>query len=135
MSSTRYKQVIVVRKDLGMRKGKLAAQVAHASLGALLRDAARTAHPDRPGGQVTLDLDEGAWGWLTDRFTKVVVGVDSEQALLDIQAAARAAGLRECLIQDAGFTEFRGVPTLTTLSVGPDLSEKVDAVTGHLSLM
>lgn len=133
MSSTPFKQIIVLRKDLNMRKGKMVAQGAHASMGALLRNAIR--EPSGQGGKITLHLDEEAWGWINGRFTKVCVGVPNLDALLDIENQARLAGLPTVLIQDAGFTEFNGTPTWTAAAIGPAASQRIDAITGHLALL
>lgn len=116
------KQVIVLRKDLGMRAGKMVAQGAHASLGAVLHN-----------GQLKTDPDTKAW--LEGRFTKVCVRVESEQDLLDIYNKAKSLGLNCSLIRDAGLTEFHGVPTLTAVAVGPGKPELVDKVTGDLKLL
>ena len=125
------KQVIVMRKDLGMRKGKMIAQGAHASLKVLLDagelDDARTTF--------TLALSPAAATWLGGRFTKVCVSVDSEAALDAIIEKARAAGLPCALIVDAGHTEFHGVPTKTCCAVGPAWADEVDAITGGLPLL
>jgi peptidyl-tRNA hydrolase, PTH2 family len=125
------KQVIVMRKDLGMRKGKMIAQGAHASMKVLLDggglDAERT--------QFTLRTWPALAAWLGGRFTKVCVSVDSEAALDEVVAKAQAAGVPVALIVDAGQTEFRGVPTKTCCAVGPAWSDEVDAITGGLSLL
>ena len=118
-----------MRKDLGMRKGKMIAQGAHASLAVLLRDARIDQHA------VTIELDAPTAAWLGGRFTKVCVGVDSEAALDAIVATARAANVPCALITDAGVTEFHGVPTKTCCAVGPAWSEDVDAITGELPLL
>ena len=123
------KQVIVMRKDLGMRKGKMIAQGAHASLKVLLDAAAQD------GPRLTIPLDEAAAAWVAGRFTKVCVSVDSAAALAAVVDRARAAGLPCALIVDAGQTEFHGVPTPTCCAVGPAWSEQVDAVTGELPLL
>lgn len=124
-----HKQVIIVRKDLNMRKGKIGAQSAHASLGAILSEMTRD------GNKLILDLDDPRLEpWITGRFKKICVYVNTEQELLDIHTAAKSAGLICSLIQDAGLTEFGGVATYTTVAVGPDLSSKVDAITKHLPL-
>jgi len=123
-----HKQVIVMRKDLNMRKGKLVAQGAHASLGAIL------ALCKRNGNQLILDMDERTEPWLTGRFKKICVYVNSEQELLDIYNKALADNLVTSLIKDAGLTEFAGVATLTAVAVGPDREDKIDAVTKHLPL-
>lgn len=124
-----HKQVIVLRKDLNMRKGKMVAQGAHASMAALLG----TAH--REGDTLAIPLDARVEPWLCGRFTKICVSVSSESELLGLYEKARAAGLLASLIQDAGLTEFGGVPTYTAVAVGPDEALKVDAITGGLPLL
>lgn len=102
-----------------IRTGKLIAQGAHASMGAILRD-----------------LDDPRVGeWLANSFTKVCVKVDSEQELVDIWDAAIKAGLLTQLITDNGLTEFGGVPTTTCCAIGPDTAENLAPITGHLRLM
>ena len=112
------KQVIVIRKDLKMRRGKEAVQCCHASMKVTLDN---LNHPD---------VKE----WLAGIFTKIVVSVDSEDELFEIYRNAKDAGLICSLIKDAGLTEFDGVPTYTAVAVGPSTNEKVNAITGHLSL-
>jgi PTH2 family peptidyl-tRNA hydrolase len=112
------KQVIVIRKDLKMRRGKEIAQGAHASISCLRN-------------LVATRLEEE---WLASGMTKICVTVDSEQELIDILILAQAAGLQVHLITDAGKTEFDGVPTKTCLAIGPDHSDKIDKITGHLKL-
>jgi PTH2 family peptidyl-tRNA hydrolase len=123
------KQVIVMRKDLNMRKGKMIAQGAHASLKVLL-DRGEIA-----AGRFTLSLDEPTAAWLGGRFTKVCVSVDSEAALDTVVETARAAGVPCALVVDSGATEFHGVPTKTCCAVGPAWSEDVDRITGALTLL
>ena len=125
------KQVIVMRKDLGMRKGKMIAQGAHASLKVLL-DAGRL---DATGAAFTMSLDPATAAWLSGRFTKVCVSVDSEAALEAIVERARAADIPCALIVDAGHTEFHGVPTRTCCAIGPAWADAVDAITGDLPLL
>jgi PTH2 family peptidyl-tRNA hydrolase len=125
------KQVIVMRKDLGMRKGKMIAQGAHASLKVLLDAGA----PDPHGTAFTIPLDPALLAWLTGRFTKICVSVNSEGELDAIVANARAAGVPCALIVDAGTTEFHGVPTKTCCAVGPAWADAVDAITGGLPLL
>ena len=127
------KQVIVIRKDLKMRKGKMIAQGAHASMKVLLDNCIKSmdgrtyimmAHPVNPW-----------WHWLNGLFTKVVVGCDSEDELLDLHREAAGRSIPVGLIQDAGKTEFHGEPTYTALAIGPAEVELVDEVTGHLKLL
>jgi PTH2 family peptidyl-tRNA hydrolase len=148
--------VIVMRKDLGMRKGKMIAQGAHASLKVLL-DAGAIEHRERGGGdpagfaggaggeaprgidpagaRFTLPLDAALAAWLGGRFTKICVSVDSEAELDAMVDRARAAGVPCALVVDAGHTEFHGVPTKTCCAVGPAWSDAVDAITGGLPLL
>ena len=136
------KQVIVVRKDLRnakgekIRSGKIAAQVAHASLKALLDDMHYS--PNDNGGEdfsLEIDKDSALNDWLKGRFTKICVSVDSEQELLDIYNQAVEKGLMCSLIRDAGLTEFNNVPTLTCCAIGPNWSDEIDEITKDLKLL
>lgn len=124
------KQVLVVRKDLNMRKGKIAAQVAHASMGALLSKA-----EVRADGSRLIPNHPDILAWLDGPFAKICVYVNSEEELLAIHQKAKDAGLINCLITDSGRTEFKGVPTNTVVAVGPGIWEEVDKVTGVLPLL
>jgi len=124
-----HKQVIVLRKDLNMRKGKLVAQGAHASMGAILGLC------KQDGDTLVLEMDDRTRPWLTGRFKKICVYVNTEQELLDIYNKAQELGLVSSLIRDAGLTEFNGVATLTAVAVGPDREDRIDVVTKHLPLM
>lgn len=117
------KQVIVMRRDLKMRRGKEVAQGAHASM-AFVSNKIRNAMP--------LSLVEREW--LDGVFAKICVRVDSEEALMKIADQAKEAGLHVEVITDSGKTEFGGVSTKTCLAIGPDEAEKIDKVTGALEL-
>lgn len=124
------KQVIVVRKDLNMRKGKMCAQVAHASMKFLVDNN----EAERPTDlHVQLSPPEAAW--LSGSFTKVVVSVDSEDELRDLVLKAQLAGVEVNPIIDSGKTEFNGVPTLTCAAFGPDEADVIDPITGNLKLI
>lgn len=127
-----HKQVLVMRKDLKMRTGKLAAQAAHASLAAVLSRAEPVEVRGQRGFFLPLDRDIGPW--LEGHFTKIALGVDSEEAARALYEKAASAGLPCALIVDSGLTEFRGVPTVTGVGIGPALVEVVDTVSGHLPL-
>jgi PTH2 family peptidyl-tRNA hydrolase len=86
-------------------------------------------------GQYTLRPSEAMRSWLDGLFTKVCVGVPSEEALRALYEQARTAGLPCALITDAGLTEFHGVPTVTCCAIGPASKEDVDQITGHLKLL
>lgn len=124
------KQVIVVRKDLSMRKGKIASQVAHASMKFLVDNNEATR-----GDEVHIKLTPAEAMWLTGSFTKIVVGVDTKEALEDLIFRAELADVEVHPIIDAGRTEFNGVPTLTCAAFGPCSSEELDKLTGNLKLM
>lgn len=136
MLSLETKQVIVCRTDLNMRKGKIGAQVAHASMAALLAQFSKSTL--RRGDVMytcLVEANTALFDWLEGSFTKIVVGIDSEQGLLDIHAKAKELGAITSLTQDAGRTEFGGVPTYTCCAVGPDKAELVNSITGHLKLL
>lgn len=117
------KQVICIRKDLKMRRGKEIAQGAHASSKFLI-DLLLS------GKKLTDKQIE----WLNAGTKKVCVQVNSEQELIDLWNKAREKGITASLIRDSGLTEFDGVPTLTALAIGPDHDGIIDQVTGELSL-
>lgn len=116
----RTKQVIAVRTDLGMSRGKIAVQVAHAACCAV--EEVRKRCPD------LLRM------WEEEGSKKVVVEVESEEELMKIYEEAKSSGLACCLVRDAGLTE---IPpgTATAVAIGPDLSEKIDRITGGLRLL
>ena len=112
------KLAVVVRTDLGMGRGKIAAQVAHAAVAAVL------------AGLGEADLA----AWLQEGQPKVVLKVTDGAQLEDVVRQARAAGLPTELICDAGRTQVSpGTPTCCAL--GPADSARIDAVTGSLSLL
>lgn len=116
----KYKQVIVVRSDLNMSSGKIAAQVAHGAVGSA--DKARREHRN------------WFFAWLTEGQKKVVVKVKSEHELLELQKKAAKYGLPNLLVQDAGLTELPP-GTTTALGIGPAPNEIIDKVTRSLQLL
>jgi PTH2 family peptidyl-tRNA hydrolase len=139
------KQVIILRKDLNMRKGKMVAQGAHASMAVIVNLLESRSIPSDPDtdfadeGGLFLSADTLGFKriqeWLDGKFTKICVSVDSEEELRDIFNKAQAAGILCSLIQDAGLTEFDGVPTYTAVAIGPDYPEVIDPLTKHLKLL
>lgn len=125
------KQVIVVRKDLNMRKGKIATQVAHASMKVLLDR--RT--PNLMSGLTTIVLTDAMQHWINNSFTKICVSVNSEDELDAIYQNAIDSGIPAAMIIDSGRTEFNGVLTKTCVAIGPDLVENVDKITSGLPLL
>jgi len=126
------KQVIVIRRDLRMRRGKEIAQGAHASAAWLADRVLQGFSPNGTVDHVALSAAERSW--LQSSFRKVTVKVSSEEQLLAVYQKALEAGLVVHLVTDRGLTEFGGVPTRTCLAVGPDYDDLVDPVTGGLEL-
>ena len=117
------KQVIVLRKDLKMRKGKMIAQGAHASMAAILTP------------RHNISDNEYVEKWLKGNFTKIVVSVNNEDELLIIHAQAVLSGLPCSIITDKGLTEFHGIHTKTAVAVGPGPDYIIDQITGDLKLL
>jgi PTH2 family peptidyl-tRNA hydrolase len=116
----KYKQVIAVRTDLGMSRGKMAVQVAHGSLSA--SENARVSHQE-------------VWrAWYREGQKKVAVKVASEEELLELRRVAINHRLPHALIRDAGMTELPP-GTITVLGIGPARTEDIDKVTGSLKLL
>lgn len=124
MSNYDIKQMIVIRHELGMRRGKATSQGAHAS-GEFMREQL-VAIVD--GGTHTLSENEIAW--MRSGMAKITVRTDSEEQFNDVRDRAIARGLKVRVITDSGATEFHGVPTVTALAIGPDRSEVIDEITG-----
>ena len=129
-----------MRRDLKMRKGKIAAQSGHACIEAILRaiiKEGRTGDLEMTEGETVLK-NNGKNTPLSDWFeygcAKVCVYVDSEEALLDIAEKAEEKGIIAAVITDAGMTEFHGVPTKTCLALEPLPAEVADEITGALPL-
>ncbi|MBV8252121.1 MAG: aminoacyl-tRNA hydrolase [Chitinophaga sp.] len=131
MSSRNIKQVIVMRKDLNMRKGKMIAQGAHAAMAFLTRHATVTGHTL----QTQLRNPEEVQEWMTLGFTKICLSVDSEEELVRIYEQAVEDGLNVSLITDSGLTEFGGIPTKTCCAIGPNRNEDIDRITKDLKLL
>jgi len=138
------KQVIILRKDLNMRKGKMVAQGSHASMKVILdlmkSEMLMTSTSDYYADEVevrTLSLpnESALKDWINGIFTKVCVSVDSEEELIGIYETAKSMGIPCSMIVDAGLTEFGGVPTKTAVAIGPDWEDKINEVTGHLKLL
>jgi len=111
------KQVIVVRSDVKMSKGKTAAQAAHASVSAVLKS-----------GKTEVKK------WEMEGQKKVILKARTLDELLLLREKCRKNGLVHAIISDAGHTELTP-GTITTLGIGPDDEKKIDKVTGSLPLL
>lgn len=116
----KYKQVIAVRTDLSMSKGKMAVQVAHGSVSAAER------------ARVTKQEEWRAW--MREGQKKVAVKVISEEEVLELRRQAITHSLPHAIIRDAGMTELPP-GTLTVIGIGPAKTQAVDAVTKDLKLL
>lgn len=110
-----YKQVIVVRSDLKMGKGKIAAQAGHAAILA----SEKSPHKKQ---------------WMMEGQKKSVVKVDSEKELIAILQKAKDYGLPTALVEDAGHTQIEP-GTRTCVGIGPALEADIDKITGELKLL
>ncbi|OKY79135.1 MAG: Peptidyl-tRNA hydrolase [Candidatus Methanohalarchaeum thermophilum] len=114
------KQAIVVRSDLSLSKGKLAAQVAHASV--------KASHEIE-------GIDERKWKkWMNSGAKKVILKVKDKETLFEYKRRAERKNLVTSIIRDAGYTELPE-GTYTTLAIGPDEDEAINSVTGNLPLL
>ena len=131
------KQVIVVRKDLGMRKGKMIAQGSHASMKVFFDRGVVVGRRNqgKPQPNLEIGLTEPMAEWVNGVFAKIVVGCGSEEELLELHRQTLDAGIPCALITDVGRTEFHGVKTFTCIAIGPADSDEIDKITGHLKLL
>lgn len=117
------KIVIIIRRDLKMRRGKEIAQGAHAAMGAYNDSMDRW-------GPIAEDMVEP---WATNGRKKVCLKVSSESEIIRLTSLCEKAGIGHYLVRDAGRTE---VPPMspTALGIGPDYEERIDRITGELAL-
>ena len=113
--------VLVVRTDLNMRTGKIAAQCAHASLGMYMHLCSRKQ-------QAQLDP------WLEQGQAKVVVKCKDLSEMEEIERAAQIRGVPTYAIHDAGRTQVQA-GSQTVLAVGPAPVSQIDSITGKLKLL
>jgi len=111
------KQAIIIRKDLKMGKGKIAAQASHASIGAFLK--ARKSERET---------------WLKGGMKKVVLKVNDLKELKKVHKLAKTNKLPCDLIKDAGLTQIKP-RTTTALGIGPASDKKIDKITSKLKLL
>ncbi len=111
------KQIIIVRQDLQLPKGKLAVQVAHASVDCVLNTDRRK-------------VDD----WLSEGGKKVVLKVKDQKELFRYKEMAESVRLKCCVIRDAGKTTV-APGTVTCIGIGPDDEARIDSVTGDLKII
>lgn len=147
MNENNVKQVIVFRKDLlkgdkAIRKGKFAAQCAHASTSAILSIFNKEVHViDNEQLGVSFELysdnKEPFYQWINGCYTKICLCVENEEELVELFNKIKKENPNiPCeLIEDIGLTEFNGVPTKTCIGIGPYWNEEIDKFTKHLKLL
>lgn len=128
------KQVIVIRKDLKMRRDKEIVQACHASMGAILKYKEFGIDPYLNTDFIIVPISKESKEWLEGSFTKICVYVNSEKELLDLEFLCKEKNLLHYLIQDNGLTEFNGIKTYTALAIGPLEESKFIGVTDKLPL-
>jgi len=114
---TEFKQVIIIRKDLKLPKGKLAAQVAHASVEAVLK--------------ANKDIVKR---WRLEGMKKVVLKVDNKEDLFKYIQEAKDSNIVNSVITDAGKTVV-APGTVTCGAIGPAPEEDIDSLTEDLQLL
>jgi peptidyl-tRNA hydrolase, PTH2 family len=122
------KQVIVIREDLNMRKGKMVAQGSHASM-MFVKDSISVFNNEE------IYLSNIEREWLFGSMTKICLRAINLDELIKVYNNAVEAGLTAYLVEDLGLTEFHGVKTITAVAIGPDYAEDIDKITGHLRLL
>jgi len=112
-----YKQVILVRQDLQLPKGKLGAQAAHASVECVLKSEEKIIK-----------------AWRNEGMGKILVKVENEKELYKYIQMAKDSKLITSIITDAGKTVVEA-GTVTCGAIGPDKAERIDHITGKLKLL
>lgn len=112
-----YKQVIIIRTDLKMKPGKIAAQSAHASVAAI----------DKVDKKIVSV-------WKKEGQKKIVLKVATLEELMNIKEKCGKLKIPSAIITDAGLTEVNP-GTITALAIGPDSEEKINKITGKLKIL
>ena len=112
-----FKQIIILRNDLGMSEGKKCVQSAHASLGAYKKSDKKIIKK-----------------WEKEGQKKVVLEVDSKKKILNLYKKLKKEKIPCFLVEDAGLTELKP-GTITALGIGPEREERLDRITGKLKLL
>ncbi|MHB1811414.1 MAG: peptidyl-tRNA hydrolase Pth2 [Thermoplasmataceae archaeon] len=114
------KMVIAIRKDLDMGKGKIAAQAAHAAVSCALKS-------EKDDKKIFRE-------WISQGQKKIVIRLESLEAVMRLKTILDQVGITSCLITDAGFTQI--MPgTVTCLGIGPVEESKIDPITGMFPLL
>lgn len=119
------KQIFIMRKDLGMKSGKLATQVAHASSMIIKDICLEGTEKDKEDMEL----------WINDfDYRKIVLKTDSEESVLHYEKICKENNLNYFLVIDNGYTVFNGEKTITGIGIGPHDNEVVDRLFSELKL-
>lgn len=118
--SFKYKQVIAVRTDLKMSKGKIAVQTAHGSVSAYVK--------------TKKQYSDWADNWFSEGQRKIAVKVKSEEEIYKLAEAARKVSIPYAIINDAGLTQLPP-GTTTVIGIGPSREELIDIISKDLALL
>ena len=140
--NNKVKQVIVFRKDLlkgekSIRKGKFAAQCAHASTSAVLSLFDENNTDNTLILHLKCDENTPFYQWVNGFYTKICLSVDNEDELIQLynNIKLNSPNIPCVLIEDMGLTEFNGVPTKTCIGIGPYWDDEINKYTKHLKLL
>jgi PTH2 family peptidyl-tRNA hydrolase len=135
------KMIIVMRTDLNMRCGKQIIQGAHCAVNVILQQGEILSHNNEMGIFIPLTADLTEWlngdtfELFNGKYTKITVGVNSEDEIIDLCRQADFASINYKITTDLGLTEFHGIPTITSCAIGPADVDEIDKITGHLKLL
>lgn len=115
----KFKMTIVVRKDLQMSTGKIAAQVAHGAL-----EAYKKSLKSNPDFVANWEKASGS--------AKIVLQINSLKEILELSDLATKLNITHAIISDAGRTEVEP-GTITVIAFGPGPFDMIDKITGELS--
>ena len=129
------KQVIIMRKDLNMRKGKMIAQGAHASMKVFFDKFIWDDQNTYGWARLYVETNSPIAQWINGLFKKIVVGADSLADIVNSYEEAKRQNIPCSIIYDAGLTEFGGEETCTCCAIGPDDPDKIDKITSKFKLL
>lgn len=121
-----------------MRKGKMVAMGAHASMKVLFDlwdETFESIFELKLDGGSDIEHAKPIKEWITGSFTKITLSVDSEEELMELYSKAQDEGLPCSLVEDNGLTEFNGVKTRTAIAIGPAYPSQVQHLTGELRML
>ena len=111
------KLCLVVRKDLKMYAGKIAAQCCHATIGILKKNK-----------KYKIKM----WSGMGEKI--VVLKCKDAEEMYKIQCKAKLNNISTYLVMDAGLTEVEP-GTVTVLAIGIEIEDKLNLIISNLKLL